>query len=325
MSESPAIVTVTMNPALDVTAWVDEWEPQVKLPSRKIRRDPGGGGVNVARMARRWLVREAVEALVALGGPTGARLASLLSQEDVVCRRFAIAGETRESWQITLPDGNFYRIVHPGPSWRAEETRRFRTLLAARVEALRPAWLALSGSLPGGVKAEETTALITTVRAAAPETRIAVDTRGPALVAALEAGVDLVKPDRREMAFLAHRLAHGSGDMLTLARRMVAAGRVRVFCYTLGSQGLVVVCEDRAWRWEPPPIEPVSLAGAGDFLFGTLLARLILGDDWCTASRLAMAAAAATAATEGTTPPTRAAVTALAASCRLHRCPVAAP
>ncbi|RMF70261.1 MAG: 1-phosphofructokinase family hexose kinase, partial [Alphaproteobacteria bacterium] len=303
MSSTPAILAVTMNPALDVTAWVDEWEPQVKIPSRKIRRDPGGGGVNVARMARRWLDRESVEALVALGGPTGDRLAGLLLEEDIVCRRFTIADETRESWQISLPDGGFYRIIHPGPCWQAEEVRRFQALLAARAEALRPAWIVLSGSLPAGVEAAAMTALIAAARRAGRATRIAVDTRGEALVAALEAGVDLVKPDRREMASLARRLGHGSGDMLTLARRMVAAGRARVFCYTLGAKGLVIVRGEEAWRWEPPPVEPVSLAGAGDFLLGTLLARLILGDDWHTASRLAMATAAATAATEGTSPP----------------------
>ena len=157
-------------------------------------------------------------------------------------------------------------------------------------------------------------------RARLPDLRIAVDSRGEALIAALQTGVDLVKPDRREMAALAAALGQGDGETLTLARRMVEAGCARAFLYTLGAQGLVVVRKEGAWRWEPPAVEPVSLAGAGDFLLGTLIARLMIGDDWRTASQLAMAAAAATAATEGTNPPEAAAVTALAPSCRLHRC-----
>ncbi len=325
MSSPPAIVTVTMNPALDVTAWVDEWEPQVKLPSRKVRRDPGGGGVNVARMAARWLGSAAVEAVVALGGPTGDRHRALLAAEGVTATVFPLAEETRETWQITLADGGFYRIVHPGPCWRAQEQTAFCDLVLDRLDATRPRWLVISGSLPEGVPATALSALIAAARARLPDLRIAVDSRGEALVAALKTGVDLIKPDRREMAELAAALGEGSGDSLTLARRMVAAGRARVFLYTRGAQGLVVVQKEDAWRWEPPAVEPVSLAGAGDFLLGTLIARLIGGDDWRTASQLAMAAAAATAATEGTMPPSPAAVTALAPSCRLHRCPEPAP
>ncbi len=312
MAARGPLITVTLNPALDVTAWVDAWEPQVKLASRRLKRDPGGGGVNVARMARRWLERESVEALVALGGPTGARLAQLLAAEDVPLHAFAIGGETRESWQIALPDGGFYRIIHPGPRWRAEELADLGALLAERLRASAPQWVVFSGSLPEGVAPAEMARFVAVAREAAPRARIAVDTRGEALVAALEAGVDLVKPDRREMAELAGRLGHGRGDLLTLARRMVAASRARIFCYTLGPKGLVVVRADAAWRWEPPAVPLVSLAGAGDFLLGTLIARVMLGDGWEEASRLAMATAAATAATEGTSPPQREAVLVLA-------------
>ncbi len=321
MSGPAAILTVTMNPALDVTAWVDEWEPQVKLPSRKIRRDPGGGGVNVARMAACWLGSAAVEAVVALGGPTGERHRTLLAAEGVAATVLPLEEETRETWQITLPDGRFYRIVHPGPCWRAREREAFSRLVLDRLGATRPRWLVISGSLPEGMPATALSELIVKARKTLPDLRIAVDSRGEALVAALRTGVDLIKPDRREMAELAAALGQGDGDALTLARRMVEAGCARVFLYTLGAQGLVVVREEAAWRWRPPAVEPVSLAGAGDFLLGTLIARLVDGDDWRTASRLAMAAAAATAATEGTDPPIPAAVTALAPSCRLHRCP----
>ncbi|GIX16362.1 MAG: phosphofructokinase [Rhodothalassiaceae bacterium] len=316
MAARGSLMTVTLNPALDVTAWVDAWEPQVKLASRRLKRDPGGGGINVARMARRWLERESVEALAALGGPTGARLRDLLDAEDVPCAVFPIAEETRESWQITLPDGGFYRIIHPGPRWRAQELAELGAVLAERLRTSGPQWVVFSGSLPAGVAPAEMARLVALVREAAPSARIAVDTRGEALVAALEAGVDLVKPDRREMAELAGRLGHGRGDLLTLARRMVAAGRTRTFCYTLGPKGLVVVREGGAWRWEPPAVALVSLAGAGDFLLGTLIARVMRGDDWIEASRLAMATAAATAATEGTSPPAREAVLDLAARVR---------
>ena len=69
----------------------------------------------------------------------------------------------------------------------------------------------ISGSLPEGVPATALSELIVKARARLPDLRIAVDSRGEALIAALQTGVDLVKPDRREMAALAAALGQGDG------------------------------------------------------------------------------------------------------------------
>jgi len=78
-----AILTVTPNPALDVHARVEALVPRQKLRCRDVRRDPGGGGINVARavkklggeavaglvlgLAREWSVPEAFDFAVAAG------------------------------------------------------------------------------------------------------------------------------------------------------------------------------------------------------------------------------------------------------------------
>ncbi len=299
------VLAVTLNPALDLTTRIERLEPQVKLPARAPRIDPGGGGVNVARMITR-LGGSSVVALVALGGGAGARYRRCLVREGLAHEVFPIAGETRETWQFAVrdaPPGTLYRIVLPGPEWSAKEAEGFLAALRRRLAGDPPAWLVLSGSLPAGVGEDFHARIVRVCRRTAPATRIALDTRGPALVAGLRAGVDLVKPDRHEMRELARALGCREEAPLALARRLVADGAARVFVYTLGADGAVVVTAEDAWRWVPPKVEVASLAGAGDHFLGTLIHRRLAGDDWRTASRFAMAAAAATAETPGTTPP----------------------
>ncbi|RMF11548.1 MAG: 1-phosphofructokinase family hexose kinase [Alphaproteobacteria bacterium] len=301
----PCVLTLTLNPALDLTTRIARLEPQVKLPAERPRVDPGGGGVNVARMITR-LGGLPVTALVALGGGVGARYRRHLVQEGLAHEVFPIAGETRETWQFMVreaPPGTLYRIVLPGPEWGADEAASLLAIVRRRLAEDPPAWLVLSGSLPAGLDPDFYGRIVRICRRAAPATRIALDTRGAALVAGLKAGVDLVKPDRHEVCDLARALGAGEGTLLTLARRIVAQGCTRVFVYTLGADGAVVVTAEDAWRWRPPMVEVHSLVGAGDHFLGALIRRRLAGDDWRVASRFAMAAAAATAETPGTTPP----------------------
>ena len=49
---SPRILTLTLNPTVDVAADADRVQPVRKVRTRGESFDPGGGGVNVARVLR---------------------------------------------------------------------------------------------------------------------------------------------------------------------------------------------------------------------------------------------------------------------------------
>lgn len=92
------IATLTMNPALDVAAATEALTPAHKLRCSSPRFDPGGAGINAARVIT-VLGGDAV-AIFPAGGPTGARILQLLSEARVPCQPIAIAGDTRESFAI---------------------------------------------------------------------------------------------------------------------------------------------------------------------------------------------------------------------------------
>ena len=94
-----AVVTITPNPAVDLSTSVEKIIPVAKLRGASQRRDPGGGGINVARVIRRF--GGDVSALYPVGGVTGDLLRKLVDGEGVVSRTFAIAEETREDFFVT--------------------------------------------------------------------------------------------------------------------------------------------------------------------------------------------------------------------------------
>ena len=92
------VVTLTLNPAIDAACVADEVVPMRKVRTRDERYDPGGGGINVARLVRS-LGGEAVAFFLA-GGITGQALEGLIERSGVASVRVPIVGETRVSHTV---------------------------------------------------------------------------------------------------------------------------------------------------------------------------------------------------------------------------------
>ncbi|MEF9602797.1 PfkB family carbohydrate kinase, partial [Paracoccus sp. PXZ] len=100
MMDQAPILTITLNPALDVTTAARQVVPDVKLRCEAPRFDPGGGGINVSRAIR--AMGGDSTALVALGGATGQRIAALLEETGIPLHTLPAPGETRQS--LTVDD-----------------------------------------------------------------------------------------------------------------------------------------------------------------------------------------------------------------------------
>src|SRR4051794_21671444 len=142
-----SIVTLTMNPALDVTADAAAVRPTDKVRCTGVRYDPGGGGVNVAQVAHN--LGESVAAVFPAGGATGDGYADLLTARGVPFHRVKIAGATRESFTINEISTRLqYRFVLPGPCLTFEEQQQ--CLVELRHLAASAKYVVASGSLPPG-------------------------------------------------------------------------------------------------------------------------------------------------------------------------------
>jgi 6-phosphofructokinase 2 len=127
-----------------------------------------------------------------------------------------------------------------------------------------------------------------------------LDTSGPALAAAVAEGVDLIKPNLREMRELIGSEPSDAGEWEAAARAIVRSGGAEIIALTQGHLGAVLVTRDQVIRAQPLPVTPVSAVGAGDSFLGTLIWRFASGADLAESFRQAVAAGAAALLNPGT-------------------------
>lgn len=290
----PEIVTVTLNPAIDVTTHVDHVIPERKLRCTRPERYPGGGGLNVARAIHR--LGGAAHALWSSGGLRGELLRELLDRESVPHTAIPIGDDIRENL-IVCEDasGQQYRFDMPGPEVTAKEADAW----IAAVDRLAPPpdYLVLSGSLPPGVADAFYGDM---VRRMPPGCRVILDTAGGAIPAALDAGVYLWKPNLRELAHIVSRQLRDDADIEAAARWVVGRGRCEVVIVSVGRGGALVVTAEGRARIHAPTVRIDSKVGAGDSMVAGVVLSLSRGAEMVDAACFGVAAGAAAVMTPGT-------------------------
>ena len=287
------IVTLTLNPAIDSSCQADEVHPIRKIRTSRERYDPGGGGINVARVIRE-LGGEAL-AVYCAGGLTGEAFDRMVDAIGLDRRAIRIAGLTRVSHTVfERKSGQEYRFVPEGPPLSAGE---WQAALAA-LDPLDPDYLVASGSLPQGVPDDFYAQVAEAVRAKG--VRLVLDTSGAALRAALAAGVHLIKPSRGELERLLGRPLREPAALEEAARGLVADGGAEIVAVSLGADGALLATGGECFRLRSPPVEPQSAVGAGDSFVAGMTLGLAEGRPLKDAFALAVATGTAAVLTMGT-------------------------
>jgi len=289
------VVTLTMNPAIDVSTSVDRITPVHKLRCAAAQRDPGGGGINVARVVLK--LGGEVTAIYPVGGATGELLRRIVEHDGIHGLLFEVRDETRLSFTVLENEtGDEYRFVLPGPALSEPEWQQGIREIERLAEP--PGILVMSGSLPPGVP-DDFYARVARI-AKDRGTRLVLDSSGPALSAALQAGMYLIKPNLRELRELTGQTLEDETSWLAACRALLDAGQAEVVALTLGNQGALLATRDAAVRAPALPIEPVSTVGAGDSFLGAMVWALAGGHDLEDAFRYGVAAGSAALITPGT-------------------------
>jgi 6-phosphofructokinase 2 len=289
------VVTLTMSPAVDMFATTEHFYHDSKTRCTIVQRLPGGGGINVARNLRRMGL--AVKALYPAGGHHGDLLDSMLAAEGLPVLRIPVANETTQNIALTETDsGRNLHLVFPGARLAEEE---WQSCLEA-ISCLSPApqVLVISGSLPEPVPRDFFAKAIQICHDRG--VKVVLDTSGPALRAALNAGVFLVKLNREDFAALGYEGNDTPQQRIQTMRQMVAEGMAEHMVLTLGPDGaLLANIDGDALHAQPPPVTVISHAGAGDSFVSVMTCRLQQGFAPRQAFAYGVAAAAAAISTPG--------------------------
>jgi 1-phosphofructokinase len=260
------IVTLTPNPSLDRTLFLDTFTLGAVNRCTATLVEPSGKGVNVALALHSHGVP--VLAVLPIGGPAGEQLVQLLDAAGLPYRSLTIAGTIRTNVSMIEADGTSSKINEPGPTFTLEEVAELvRTTLDSCSSA---DWLAICGTLPNGFSERH---LVEAVRAARTAgLRVAVDTSGSTLRAVLSAAPHFVKPNAHELAEVTGRLIRTIGDVMAAAEQLRANGLGTVLV-SLGRDGAVLVDGNGALHGRAAAVTAVNTVGAGDaFLAGYLAA-----------------------------------------------------
>jgi 6-phosphofructokinase 2 len=289
------IVTLTVNPTIDVNTSVDRVVSERKLRCARPRHEPGGGGINVSRAIAR--LGGSSVALYLAGGPPGDLLDMLLEQEGLPRRALRVDDWTREN--VIVDDESTseqYRFGMPGPVVRQHEWEACLSAVARMDPA--PTYLVASGSLPPGMPDDFYGRLAR--EATSRGIRVIVDTSGDALRAALEAGAFLFKPNMRELQDLVGEPLSTDQDLARAARQFVDEGRCEALVLSLGAGGALLVTAEVTEHIRTPTVPIRSKVGAGDSMVAGLTLALARGLPVPDAVRFGVAAGAAAVMTPGT-------------------------
>lgn len=271
MNVASDMVTVTLNPAIDETVFLDELRPGAVNRATGHHRQPGGKGVNVSAMLGGFGIPTTATGFLGRENP---RLFEELFAKRMIRDEFLrIDGETRTGIKIVgqsireTTDINFAGL--------APTAADLDTLMRKLGMLSKPGtWFVIGGRLPDGVSTGFFKTMLETLKYGGA--RIAVDTSGDALKVAIESRVDVIKPNHHELEEI---LGHGLPDLASRSAATVQIQKEKVphVILSLGEEGALFVSPEAALVAQAPPVSVISTVGAGDSLLAGYLAGLVTG------------------------------------------------
>ena len=290
---SARIVTLTINPAVDIACSAASVQPTHKIRTFDERLDPGGGGINVARVIHA-LGGDAL-ALIMTGDVTGRLVEELLSSANIPWQAVPILGRTRISLNVhDQQSGLEYRFVPKGPDLEPEEMHAVLDVL----RGVAAEWIVASGSLPRGVPSNFYAEVATIARQRGQ--KFVLDTSGAALSAAVGHGLELLKLSLTELEFMIGRKAPNAATQEQEVAALTRSGAARRIAVSLGREGAILGSGDSVLRLPAPAVQACSSVGAGDAFLAGLVLGLARGLADREALALGIAAGSAAVVTYGT-------------------------
>lgn len=288
------IYTVTLNPALDKTATVENLRLDSVNRISELRVDPGGKGINVSKVVRELGAKTVAIAL--LGGHTGTMLRNMLAELGIECKVLEVEGETRTNLKIKDPALKTNTDINePGPEVTDEQLRGMLDGLVGEVGG--GDIVVLSGSLPRGAAADTYKVWVAALKKTGA--KVYLDADGDKLVRGIEAKPDLIKPNEIELGAMMGRTLDADEKIVEAARELIDGGLDRVMV-SMGGAGALYVARDVTIKANPVKVPVGSTVGAGDSVVAALAYAQDKGLGLEDTMRLAMATGAANVMQSGT-------------------------
>ncbi|UVJ46638.1 1-phosphofructokinase [Pseudomonas sp. LS1212] len=258
------ILTITLNPALDLTIELAELRLGEVNRSEALHSHAAGKGLNVAQVLADLGHSLTVSGFIGMDNQQP--FDTLFARRGFVDAFIRVPGETRSNIKLAENGGRITDLN--GPGLQVDENAQ--QALLARLERIAPGHdaVVVAGSLPRGVSAQWLQTLLERLKAMG--LKVALDTSGEALRAGLAAAPWLVKPNTEELAE-----AMGSGVDQVVAARTLREQGVEHVVISHGAEGVNWFSNQPALQALPPKVRVASTVGAGDSLLAGMVHGLL--------------------------------------------------
>jgi 6-phosphofructokinase 2 len=287
------IYTITLNPALDRTIWIDRIRDDVSNRILEERSFAGGKSIDVSRVLKNFGVDNT--ALGFVGGFAGRELEGRLLNEGIQSEFVRVSGETRTNIIIHEREtGKQLSFNARGPEIKASELMQ----LVEQLERLACAEIvAIGGSLPAGVSPAIYRKIVALAKRC--QAKVVLDVDGEALRQGIMAQPDVIKPNIHELSELVGRELKELDEVAAAAMEINRQG-VEMVLVSMGGRGIMLVCEGREYLAVPPEVKVEGTVGAGDSSVAGFIRGLVQGRDLKECLIYAAAAGTATTLRRGT-------------------------
>ena len=287
------IYTITLNPALDRTIWIQKVRDDVSNRILEEKSFAGGKSVDVSKVLKNLGVDNI--ALGFVGGFAGRELEGRLLNEGIETDFVRVSGETRTNIIIhETGTGKQLAFNARGPEIKPDELMQFIEQLE-RMPCGEV--VAIGGSIPLGVSPEIYRKIINLVKRC--QAKVVLDVDGEALRQGIKALPNVIKPNIHELSELAGRELKDLDDVVSAARSINQQG-VEIVLVSMGAKGILLVSDGQQYLAVPPNVNVESTIGAGDSSVAGFIFGLVQGKDLKQCLIYAVAAGTATTLRQGT-------------------------
>ncbi len=287
------IYTITLNPALDRTLWINEIKEDVS--NRIIREESyaGGKGIDVSKVLTALGVSN--RALGFIAGFAGRQLEAQLIRDGTQCDFIPVSGETRINVIIhEMSTGKQIILNSSGPEVKPFELIEITDIVKGLEE---PEFISIGGSLPPGAHPEIYRKIIETAKLRGA--KVVLDVDREALKIGIQGKPDIIKPNIHELSHLVGRKLEKRDEILEAARELNRRG-VGIVLVSMGPRGILLVSDGKVYQAVPPKVEVVNTIGAGDSSVAGFIYGMASGKDLKESLIYATASGTATTLRRGT-------------------------
>ncbi|MCG8539049.1 MAG: 1-phosphofructokinase family hexose kinase [Clostridia bacterium] len=263
------ITTVTLNPAIDRSYIINNFQPDSKYRVDDVTVTVGGKGINVAKTAS--ILGQRINATGFLGGFSGEYIKSELIKLGISTSFVNIARESRSLTAIIDPINNTETTVNEkGPFVTKLELTRF---IKEYIKILKYSRIIIaSGCAPKGVPK---TIYRDMVKIAKDNNVIPIiDASGKYLEEAIKAKPYMIKPNIQELRDLVGYDLKDEFEIVHESRYICKQG-VELVAISLGCRGAIFATKERVFKAKAPVIDSVNVVGSGDALVAGFATSII--------------------------------------------------